>query len=348
MRTVRFAIVGCGKITERLALPQLAHNRHAAVAALIDINRTSALRMARQFHIDQRLVWTSWRRMLRYADVDAVAVNVPNALHAEIAVAALEAGKHVLVEKPIATTLADADAMIAAARRHRRVLMVEQTQRFDPAHETAHRLLRAGAIGAIREVRGRLGHAGPQYWAGTTKTWLTDRRLSGGGALMDVGAHIVDLLRWFSGKRIRRLCCRTSTLHKRLKVEEAAAAILEFEDGTLGAFDASWTTQPYEISTVCYGDRGTLRTSFGRGPRVALELSRRRGDPNQFDRPVQYPKVPDGSRQGGAYAAFIRSIRTSTPPLISGAEGRATLEVLLAAYESAKTRRWVELTTGRA
>lgn len=347
MRTVRFGIVGCGKITERLALPQLAHNRHAAVAALIDINRTNALRMARHFQIDRRLVWTSWHRMLRHADVDAVAVNVPNALHAEIAVAALEAGKHVLVEKPIATTLTDADAMIAAARRHRRVLMVEQTQRFDPAHETAHRLLRAGAIGAVREVRGRLGHAGPQYWAGTTRTWLIDRRLSGGGALMDVGAHIVDLLRWFSGKRIRRVCCRMS-MRPGSHVEDNAAALFECDDGVVGAFEASWITQPYEVSTACYGTRGIVRTSFGRGPRVALELSRRRGDPNQFDRPVRYPAVPSTSRQGGAYAAFIRSIRTGTPPPISGAEGRATLEVLLAAYESAKTHRWVELPRGRA
>lgn len=340
---VRFAIVGCGKISARLALPQLSRCRDATVGALVDINHETARRLAGQFDIPRRLVWTSWQRMLREADVDAVAVNVPNALHAEITIAALRAGKHVLVEKPIATTLRDADAMIAAARRHGRWLMVEQTQRFDPAHEAAYRLLRGGAVGTVREVHGRLGHAGPRYWAGTPRTWLTNQGLAGGGALMDVGAHIVDLLRWFSGQAVRRICCRTGAREQRGGVEDHASALLEFAGGVRGAFEASWTTRPYEISTSCYGTQGTLRTSFGRGPRVALERCQRRGDPNTFDGPVRHPRVPGRSRLGGAYPYFTRCIQRRARPFISGEEGRATLAVILAAYQSARTGRWVEL-----
>ena len=231
---VRFAIVGCGKITERLALPQLAGLPGAEVAALVDRNAGAAERMAARFGIDRRRIWTDWRRCLRQADVDAVAVNLPNALHAEVALAALAAKKHVIVEKPMAVTLAEADAMIRAARVHGRFLMVEQTQRFDPAHEAAYRLLRSGRLGRITQVRGRIAHAGPEYWSGRARSWLVDRRHSGGGVLMDIGAHIVDLLRWLSGKRVRRLCCQTATVAKRVAVEDNAAVLMEFTDGTIG------------------------------------------------------------------------------------------------------------------
>ena len=340
---IRFGLIGCGKITERLALPQLARCRGARVSALIDVDRRAAQRLADRFGISRRLIWTDWRRMLREADVDAVAVNVPNALHEELAVAALEAKKHVIVEKPIATSLPEADAMIRAARRARRFLMVEQSQRFDPAHEVAHELLRRGRLGRITQLRGRIGHAGPRYWSGKRSSWFTERQRSGGGALMDIGTHIVDLLRWMSGKEVRRICCGAKTLDRRLSVEDHASALLEFTDRTLGSFEVCWATRPYEVSTQAYGTRGTLRTAFGAARPVVMQLCRRRGDPNKEESGDRFPAVPPASRLGGAYPYFARCIATGTQPFISGEEGRATLEVILAAYESARTGSWVTL-----
>jgi len=340
---VRFAIIGCGKITERLTLPQLAGTPDAEVAALVDKDAAAAARMARRFRIDRRRIWTDWRRCLRQADVDAVAVNLPNALHAEAALAALGAGKHVMVEKPMAVTLREADAMIRAARAKNRYLMVEQTQRFDPGHEAAYDILRSGRLGRITQVRGRIAHAGPEYWSGQARPWLVDRRLSGGGVLMDVGAHIADLLRWLSGKRVKRLMCQASTVAKRVTVEDNAAVLMDFTDGTIGSFEVSWTTQPYEVVTAFYGERGVLRTSLGGARRVTVEWAQRRGDPNHRMGPPVYPPVARGSRLGGAYPHFVRCIRERRTPAIPGTEGRATLQVLLAAYESARRGRWVEL-----
>jgi predicted dehydrogenase len=340
---LRYGLIGCGKVTERLALPQLARCPGAEVAALVDIKRTTALRLARRFHIDERRIWTDWRRMLRKAEVDVVAVNVPTDLHAEVTIAALEARKHVLVEKPMAMSLAQADAMINAARRHHRFLMVDQTQRFDPVHEAAYRLLRSHRLGRVREFRGRIGHAGPQYWAGTEKTWLVDRRRSGGGALMDIGIHIADLLRWFSGSAVARVFCGARMLRRRWHVEDNASVLMEFADGAFGSFEVSWTTRPYEVSTRAYGERGTLRTSIGAPHPIGVHPCRRRGDPNHPAGPARYPRVPPGSRLGGPYAYFTRCIAQGRAPFLSGEEGRASLEVILAAYASLRSGEWVRL-----
>ncbi len=339
---LRIAVIGCGKVTQRLALPQLAACPDARIGALVDVNRRVAQAVARRCGVDRRLVWTDWRRMLRQADVDAVAICVPNDLHAEVAVAALSAGTHVLVEKPMALTLAEADRMIAAANAHRRVLMVEQTQRFEPAHEVAYALLRRGALGAILQGRGRLGHAGPEYWS-RTSPWFLQLRRAGGGALMDVGIHMLDLLRWLSGKDVARICCQAKTLRKHTTVEDNASALLEWTDGTLGSCEVSWTTRPYEVTTDWYGTCGTLRTRLGAAHPVAIDWSHADGRPKRVSARQHYPAVPKRSRWGGAYAYFVRCILTGTRPFVSGEEGRKSLETVLAAYESARTGRWVTL-----
>lgn len=339
---VRLALIGCGKITERLALPQLQACPDAEVAALVDRNRAAAQRLAKRFRIDPRRIWTDWKRMLRETEVDAVGVCVPNYLHAEVTIAALEAKKHVLVEKPIATTLAEADAMVAAARAHRRYLMVEQTQRFDPVHEVAYDILRSRRLGRVHMVRGRIGHAGPEYWS-STSSWFTDKRQAGGGALIDVGVHLIDLLRWLSGKAVKRICAIAKTLKKSVAVEDNASCLLEFADGTIGTCEVSWTTRPYEVATAFYAERGTLRTAVGTRHPVVVQFGRVDGDPNLPREQESYPPVPSVSRQGGAYPSFVRCLKHGRPPFVSGEEGRTTLEIVLAAYRSIRQGGWVTL-----
>ena len=340
---VRFAVIGCGKVTQRLTLPRLAACSSAEVTALVDLRRPVAERVADAFAIDRRRIWTDWKHMLTEAPVDAVAVCLPNYLHAEVTLAALEAKKHVMVEKPIAVTLQEADAMIHAAQRHQRYLMVEQSQRFEPVHEVAHEILQSELLGPITQLHGRIGHAGPESWS-TDSDWFTNKPQSGGGALMDVGVHIVDTLRWLSGKQVKRLCCHAKTLQKRLPVEDNAGALLEFTDGTMGSFGVSWTTRPYEVTTAFYTERGKLRTAVGASHPITVQFGKLVGDPNQpLSREDWHPSVGPTSRVGSAYAYFIDCILNDREPFVSGEEGRATLEVILAAYESIRTGGWVEL-----
>ena len=160
---------------------------------------------------------------------------------------------------------------------------------------------------------------------------------------MDVGIHIVDLLRWLSGKTVRRVCAVTKRLQKPWGLEDNAGALLEFSDGTLGSCEASWTTRPYEVATWFYGTRGSLATAHGHRPPVRLRLARTAGDPNLSQTPEETPEVPPRSRFGGAYPYFMQCILTNRQPFVSGEEGRAALAVVLAAYRSAQEGRWVAL-----
>ena len=277
--------------------------------------------------------------MLREADVDAVAVCLPNDLHAEVTIAALEAKKHVIVEKPMAVSLEQADAMLRAARANGRQLMVEQTQRFDPVHETAYDVLRSGRLGDLVRVHGRLGHAGPEYWS-PTSPWFTVKSQSGGGVLMDVGIHIIDLLRWLSGKQVKRICAHAKTIRKLIEVEDNASALFEFTDGTIGAIEVSWTIRPYEVTTDSYAERGTVRTALGSATPVVVQFSQPDGS---LMGEAFHPSVAPASRLGGAYPAFINALVQETQVPVPGEEGRSTLEVVLAAYESARTGRWIDL-----
>lgn len=339
---IRIGLIGCGKITERLALPQLRGCAKAVVAALVDEDRSRAERLADQFEVDRSLIWTDWTRMLREADLDAVGVCVPNDLHAEVAVAALNAKKHVLVEKPIARTLVEADAIVEAARANGRSVMVEQTQRFDPVHEVAYDVLRSDLLGRVTQLHGRIGHAGPEYWFGAEQSWFLDRQRSGGGALIDVGIHILDLLRWLSGKQVRRICCQAKTLQKRMTVEDTAHALIEFTDGAMGSFEVSWITRPYEVTTTFSGERGRLQTVSGSLNAVTLHLGKGGADSGALLGECAL-QVPAKSRYGGAYPYFVDCLLRKTPPAVSGEEGRASLEVILAAYESVRIGGWVEL-----
>ncbi len=346
---VRFGLIGCGKIAERLALPQLRACEEARVTALVDINRVAAEQLAGQFGLDQGLIWTDWKRMLREAEVDAIGVCLPNWLHAEVSVACLEAGKHVMVEKPMALSLEEADAMIATAKRVGRKLMVEQTLRFDPMHEVARDVLCNGMIGSVRTMRGCLGNAGPEYWS-QNSPWFTSKPKSGGGVLMDLGVHILDLMRWLSGQEVRRVCVVGKTLEKSIPIEDNTISLLEFENGAIGSVQASWTMRPYEVSTTFYGDRGTLKTLHGDPHPVTVQFCRLSDDPNGRFGPDYYPYVPQASRVGGSYASFVQSIAEGVESPVSGEEGRRTLEVVLAAYRSMETGGWVDLplSAGRA
>lgn len=341
MTAIRFGLIGCGKITQRLALPQLTSCPSTVVTALVDTDRALAESVAAQAGLNTARIWTDWRRMLSEAEVDAVGVCLPNHLHAEVTLAALEAKKHVMVEKPMALTLAEADAMIAAAKSHRRLLMVEQTQRFEPAHELAHEMLRSGMLGRIVQCHGRLAHAGPEYWS-STSAWFTQRGKAGGGALVDVGVHIADLLRWLTGKPVARVCAAAKTLEKPVEVEDTASVMMEWADGTLGTFEASWTGRPYEVTTRVATERGVLRTSLGSAQPLTIHWCKPDDPGSPLGEPFA-PAVPAASRWGGAYPYFARCIQEHLTPFVSGEEGRASLEIILAAYESIRQGGWITL-----
>lgn len=343
--TVKVGIIGCGKITERASLPNLVNYKDKVeVKVLCDIVEGKASEKAKQFKLKNADIVKDWKKVVTRDDIDAIFVNTPNYLHEIVACGAAEAKKHVLVEKPITISNKAAKNMINAAKKAGVFLMIEQTQRFDPVHQAAKKFIETGKLGKINMIKGRIGHAGPEYWAGGKEGWFSDKKLSGGGALIDVGIHMLDLLRWLGGKEVAEVCANIKTLEKPFPVDDNGSVLMRFTDGTFGQFEASWTTRPYEVMTWIYGENGKLHTSIGaEKPVMARMATVNKGkDPNCVLKDI-YPKVGEGNGWENAIHYFIDCVLKGEKPFIDGAEGAKSMSVILAAYESQDKGSWVKV-----
>lgn len=342
---IRIGIIGCGKITERASLPNLVNYKDKCeVVCLCDIIKSKAEYLANKFELSNVDIVTDWEELVRRKDIDSVFVNTPNYLHEEMAVGAANNKKHVLVEKPLTISLGAADNMIKATRENKVFLMVEQTQRFDPVHRTAKKVLDSGILGKVHNIRGRIGHAGPEYWSEGKGDWYYDRKKSGGGCMVDIGVHIADLVRWFKGKKIIEVFARILTLEKNIPVDDNATVLLKFEDGTKGEFECSWTTRPYEVLTYVYAEKGKMSTSIGSKQPVVVTLAKTQEgqDPN-CTLSEEYPPIGSGGGWENAVHYFIDCLLAGKEPFVSGQEGRETLKVILAAYESNRKGKWIKV-----
>ena len=185
------AIVGCGLIGQKRA-KALAGARLVACA---DIHRARAMALART--VPGAIDTDDWREAVRHPDVHIVVVATTNDMLTEISVAALEAGRHVIVEKPAARSVAELDRMITAAEQHRRYVRVGFNHRYHPSLQKARELIDQGALGELMFLRGRYGHGAR---VGYDKEWRSNPALSGGGELIDQGIHLIDLSHWFLGE----------------------------------------------------------------------------------------------------------------------------------------------------
>lgn len=342
---VRLAVIGCGKIAERASLPNLVNYKgKAKIKVLCDIVQSKARALKNKFELTGVDIVKDWKQVVTRKDIDAIFVDTPNYLHEEMTVGACRNKKHVLVEKPITITVKAADNMIRAAKRNGVYLMVEQTQRFDPVHQAAKKILDSGILGNIHNIRGRIGHAGPEYWSEGKGHWFYDRKKSGGGAMIDIGVHITDLIRWFSGKKVTEVFANIRTMEKPVKVDDNATVLLKFADGSKGEIECSWTTRPYEVLTFVYGQKGKMITAIGteKPVKVTIAKTRKGGDPNCTLEEI-YPEISPGSGWEHAVHYFIDCVRENKRPFVSGEEGRETIRVINAAYESNKLGKWVRL-----
>jgi UDP-N-acetylglucosamine 3-dehydrogenase len=279
-------------------------------------------------------LYHDYQDLLARDDLDAISVCTPNALHAPIAIAASQAGKHVLVEKPMALSLAEADAMIAAARAAERVLMVAHNLRYQPVYEAIKRIVADGLIGRPLAARGVFMHAGPDEFWGATSDWFWQEQAAGGGALLDMGIHMIDLLRWFIDEPVVEVEAMTARLAKPTFADDNAFVLLRFAGGAIASMQASWTARPFpDREVVIHGERGHVALGRAQGEPPALHVQD--GGP-ETARKVDIA-LPAVSALVNPFVHFLRVVREGIPPLTSGEEGRATLAVTLAAYEAARS-----------
>jgi predicted dehydrogenase len=315
--TERFALVGCGTAALHIHLPLL---RAAGIDVTVFSSRSRSSAEAACASWASGTVVDRWEDAVTRDDVDAVVIATPNAQHRDVAVAAATAGKHVLTDKPMARTVAEADEMIVAADEHDVVLVPFQNTRFMAPFVAAHDAVAGGRIGDLTGVRAAFGHGGPQDWA-PNATWFFDKELAGGGCLIDLGVHVIDLVRYVTGDDIVDVSAELNGSD----VETDAQLLVRLRRGAIGTIHASWSSRPgpdHQLTIV--GTDGTLHLDS----RTALTLLPMSGERERVALPEQTSSPLD---------EFLAAVRGERSPSVTAADGRAAVAVVEAAYESART-----------
>lgn len=313
-RRLRVGLLGSGWVM-RFHARAVAEHPGAELAVAANWREESLGRLAREFDIARTT--TRWEDLAEDDSIDAVVIATPNAVHARQAVTCLEAGRHVLVEKPMAISVAEADAMVAAARRGGRSLMVAHCWRF---HEDVRRLrgrIAAGELGEVVKTRGYGVHAG---WG--PAGWFTDPALAGGGALLDMGVHAIDTARFLLGDpEPVRVCAAVGTRYAegRYAVDDDGILLVSWSNGTNSVVESGWW-QPHlgglEADTEVYGTRGYARV----WPFTE--------EPEGYEHCAQ-PMYSAQMRE------FLDAIAAGREPRPNGEDGRVVVRVVEEAYGSA-------------
>jgi predicted dehydrogenase len=333
---IRVGVIGAGQIASKQHIPELSTLPDARVQAVASRGELRAKAVAERYGVPR--VYTGehgWRRLLDEEDLDAVIISTPNALRLEIATAAARAGRHMLIEKPIAMSLADGRQIVEAARRAEVMCMVGYQRRLKPIYQEARRLLREGAIGAVHMVHATLGHAGPENWAAHAD-WFFEPAQAGGGAVMDLGIHMADLVVWLLGEMPVGVAGATSRVEKRPPLEDQGICRLQFAAGALGVISVSWAMRPGVRRVEITGRRGRILADEVAPDGLVVEVE----EPEPARQSWRFPPPPvnpAGAARSGVATAFIRALVTGTPPPATGADGLQGLAVVEAWYQSAAT-----------
>lgn len=346
---MRFGLIGTGLAGPLFGGAFQAHPAGAELVAVAARRAESAKAGAERW--GARWSTDDWRKLIESDEIDAVCIATPTGSHAEIAVAAANAGKHVLTEKPMATTLDDADRMIAAAARNKVTLGVIFMYRFMDSARLLREAVTDGHLGRplLAECFGRFWRDQAYYDSGPWRgTWAGE----GGGALMTQTSHTLDLLLWVLGDVEEVSAYWTVTPLHEIETEDLVVAILRFRNGAVATLTSSSAVKaPGPRSIAISGERGLIELvgdDIGRWTIPALEERARGFQSSGADRGDTALKAgfTDSELHRRQIEDFVTATREGRRPAIDGLEGRKTLEVIRAVYRSAATRQPVRLPVG--
>ena len=329
---VRFGILGFGLHGVKRLMPGFALAKNCCVTALSRRDITKAQESARQFNIPQ--AFDSAEQLCRSPEVDAVFVTTPNACHLRDVLLALECGKPVLCEKPMAISADESRQMVLAARKANLLLGVAQVFRFLDSTARLRERVAAGQIGRPMFARSEFSF---QAKGGHARTWIADRAVAGGGPISDVGVHCIDALRYILQEEVLRVSARGVSDDQSGGMEAAAVLTLEFSRGTLGCVLVSFRAE-YRSPLEIVGEMAVLRADDGLNVERPIEIQLRR-DASIADTEIVVNKQAY-ARQVDAFAAALER-KTEFP--VPGKEGWQNQEILDAAYRSMQTGKTEEV-----
>ncbi|RLQ93822.1 Gfo/Idh/MocA family protein [Falsibacillus albus] len=340
MEKLKVAVIGCGSIAKYRHLPEYSLNSGAEIVAVCDIVEERAKEMALQYGAK---AFTDFEDILELEEVDAISVCLPNYLHAPVTVAALNAGKHVLCEKPMATSHEEAESMIQAAKSHDKKLMIGHNQRFVASHQKAKAIIESGKLGKIFSFKTTFGHPGPEGWSvDGADSWFFNKEKAFIGAMGDLGVHKADLMRYLLGEFVEVGAFIETNAKQHAEVDDNAVCILRTESGIIGTLAASWAyVAGGDNSTIIYGEKGTLYLEAD--PTYSLIEEYRDGTKVKHELDKIQTNEEGGQTTSNVINHFVECIKEDKKPLICGEEGKKSLDIILAALESKETKRIVSL-----
>lgn len=346
---VRFGIIGCGMIA-RFHAAAIAELPGAELVALQSRKEANADAVKQAVGSDATY-YPTVEALLKHPNLDVVILCTPSGNHLEPALLATAAGKHIVVEKPLEITLERCDALIAACQKHGVKLCTIFPSRFADANVTVKQAVEAGRFGRLT-----LGETTVKWWrtqqyydgGGWRGTW----KLDGGGAYMNQAIHNVDLMYWMMGDIVEVTGMTGTLAHERIEVEDVGVATVRFKNGALGVMEATTSAYPGLLKkTEIHGTKGTViveqddvllwefEKETAKDRSIREKFAKRVGGGGGASNPaaISYKGHMEQLKD------FLKAIQTGRAPLVDGAEGRKSVEIILAIYKSAKTGKTVEL-----
>ena len=373
MSQVRFGVVGCGSIAEIAHFPSIQRTAGAELVAVCDINEKTAKKAKERW--GAKKYYTDYHEMFAGAKMDAVIIATPNNVHRNQAIAAAQAGLHMIVEKPLAITNTEAWDMVNACEQAKVKLMVGCDRRFWTQNQWAKKLVEDGIIGNLLMSRASLHEHWYNYQNHIAFTkFRLDCSVAGGAAICDTGAHAIDLLTWLNGCKVKRvvgIAQRAAMPESYTLCDDLAALMLEFENGAHGYVSCNRFSPAVSQATELYGTEGTIYTAtdatnpFQSWPMAVFtskkynikeypEILENFRWPELFwvedhigehvrNRwvPICPPRHPNNYER--MWEHFYDCILNDKEPLTKGQDGARAVEVMCAVFKSMETGGWVEL-----
>lgn len=343
--SLRYGIIGCGRISPNHLAAALKNNLN--IVAICDLVPEKMDLAVEHFNLSESVEkYTDYKEMLKNVPLDLIAICTESGKHGQIALDCIQAGVHLIIEKPIALSLEEADSIIEAAKKKQVKVCACHQNRFNKSVQKIREAMEQGRFGKLLHSAAHIRwNRGPDYytqapWRGT---WDQD-----GGALMNQCIHNIDLLRWMMGGEITEVVGMTDRLmHDYIEAEDLGLALIKFKNGSYGIIEGTTNIYPQNLEETLYlfGEKGTVKAG---GKSVNLieewQFADQTDDPDKVK--AEYCENPPnvyGFGHDPLYADVIKAIQTNQEPYVNAEEGRKALELVLAIYKSAAEGKVVKL-----
>lgn len=349
MEPVKWGVIGAGGIADRRTIPGMMGAKNITLVAVMDISKEATDRVAAKYGVSEK--YYTVEDLLNDGDIDAVYIATPAYLHHDQAIAAANAGKHILLEKPLALTLKDGEDIVAACRERGVKLTEGYMMKFHALHRRAKDIVEEGLLGSLVMGRAQLSC----WYPDLPGAWRQDPALGGGGALIDMATHCYDLLRLYMG-RIKEVFAFTNTQTFHYPVEDSSTTLLRFESGAHGVVDCFFNVPDAagQDRLELYGNKGSILAEgtigqTGGGHMVAyLSSDAKAYDPQQSKTSLDVEVQEISAEEVNPYTAEVEYLsdcilKDVEPTVNTGEDGLEIMRIVEAAYESGRTGKVVTL-----